>query len=138
MPRRQVKALPADGDARRCENRISFYRLFTAAVYREQLDEIVAVVFRKDLDMRRIPHEGSDPGEVVRPPAFIPATASLGKALRQVQRTRVHFDERSGIEEILTLEDLLEEMVGEISDEYDDEVREHIRRDGETCGWTGG
>src|SRR6185437_2120739 len=56
-------------------------------------------------------------------------------ALRQMQKTRVHFmfviDEHGGVEGILTLEDLLEEIVGEISDEYDEEVKEQIRKDGE-------
>ena len=64
---------------------------------------------------------------LARPPVFIPATASLGDALKQMQSTRVHFvfvlDEHGGLEGILTIEDLLEEIVGEINDEYDEEAR---------------
>jgi CBS domain containing-hemolysin-like protein len=84
----------------------------------------------------RIPPDGFDLKNLVRPPAFIPATASLGEALSQMQASRAHFafviDEHGGMEGILTLEDLLEEIVGEINDEYDDEVREQIRKDGDT------
>jgi CBS domain containing-hemolysin-like protein len=67
---------------------------------------------------------------LMRPPVFIPETASAGEALKQMQASRVHFvfvlNEHGGIEGILTLEDLLEEIVGEISDEYDKEVKEQI------------
>ena len=136
VPRTQVKALPVTAtlaDARAAFLSTGYSRL---PVYGERRDEIVGLLFRKDLDMGRLPSEGFDLKDLVRPPAFIPATASLGEALRQMQSVRVHFvfviDEHGGMEGILTLEDLLEEIVGEINDEYDEEVREQIRRDGKT------
>jgi len=73
-------------------------------VYGARRDEIVGLLFRKDLDMGRIPREGFDLKEPVRLPTFIPATASLGEALRQMQSVRVHFvfviDEHGGMEGI--------------------------------------
>jgi CBS domain containing-hemolysin-like protein len=136
VPRNQVKALPVKAtleDVRIAFLATGYSRL---PVYGKHLDDIIGLLFRKDLDMGRIPHEGFDLRELVRPPAYIPATASLGEALRQMQTARVHFmfviDEHGGSEGILTLEDLLEEIVGEINDEYDEEVREQISRDGET------
>ena len=136
VPRNQVKALPETAtleDARTAFISTGYSRF---PVYGEQLDDIVGLLFRKDLDMGRIPNQGFDVRELVRPPAFIPAKASLGEALRQMQAARVHFmfviDEHGGIEGILTLEDLLEELVGEINDEYDVEVREQVQKDGET------
>src|SRR6266700_2732091 len=136
VPRRQVKALPETAmleDARTTFLSTGYSRL---PVYGEHLDNIVGILFRKDVDMGRIPHEGFDVRELVRPPAFIPATASLSEALRQMQMAHVHFmfviDEHGSMEGILTLEDLLEEIVGEINDEYDVEIREQIRREGET------
>ncbi len=64
---------------------------------------------------------------------FIPATATLGAALTQMQLARMHFvfviDEHGGMEGIVTLEDLLEEIVGEIDDEFDEEVRAQIIKD---------
>ncbi|HKR60293.1 MAG TPA: hemolysin family protein [Pyrinomonadaceae bacterium] len=135
VPRTQVKALPVTAtleDIRAAFLLTGYSRL---PVYGRRLDEIVGLLFRKDLDMGRIPHDGFDLKNLVRPPAFIPASTSLGEALSQMQASRVHFafvvDEHGGMEGILTLEDLLEEIVGEINDEYDDEVREQIKKDGE-------
>lgn len=136
VPRTQVTALPVTAtleDARAAFLSTGYSRL---PVYGEQTDEIVGLLFRKDLDMGRIDGNGFDLNKLVRRATFIPATASLGAALRQMQSARVHFvfvvDEHGGMEGILTLEDLLEEIVGEINDEYDEEAREQIRRDGET------
>jgi CBS domain containing-hemolysin-like protein len=97
------------------------------------LDEVVGLLFRKDLDMGQVSPDAFDLERIVRPPAFIPATATLGRALAMMQSNRVHFvfvlDEYGGLEGILTLEDLLEEIVGEINDEYDEEVRGQIIKD---------
>lgn len=134
VPRTQVKALPVTAtleDTRAAFLSTGYSRL---PVYGEKLDEIVGLLFRKDLDMGRVPKDGFDLRKLVRPPTFLPATASLGEALKQMQASRVHFgfvvDEHGGIEGILTLEDLLEEIVGEINDEYDEESRAQIRKEG--------
>jgi CBS domain containing-hemolysin-like protein len=135
VPRLQVKALPVTAtleDTRDAFLSSGYSRL---PVYDERLDEMVGLLFRKDLDMGRVPNDGFDLRKHVRPPAFLPATLSLGKALKQMQASRVHFgfvvDEHGGMEGILTLEDLLEEIIGEINDEYDEETRAQIRKDGE-------
>jgi CBS domain containing-hemolysin-like protein len=135
VPRTQVTALPVTAtleDARALFLSTRYSRL---PVYGDDRDEILGLLFRKDLDMGRMQQNGFELKQLLRPAAFIPATASLGEALRQMQSARVHFvfvvDEHGGVEGIVTLEDLLEEIVGEINDEYDEEVREQIRKDGE-------
>jgi CBS domain containing-hemolysin-like protein len=127
IPRTQVEALPVTAtldEARDAFRTTGYSRL---PVYRGTLDEVVGVLFRKDLDMGQVRPEGFDLGRLARPPVFIPATATLGAALRQMQSARMHFafvvDEHGGVEGVLTLEDLLEEIVGEIDDEYDEETR---------------
>ncbi|HEX6187807.1 MAG TPA: hemolysin family protein [Pyrinomonadaceae bacterium] len=135
VPRNQIKALPVRATLEEVRAAFLSTGYSRLPVYGEQLDDIVGLLFRKDLDMGRIPHDGFDLRSVVRRAAYIPVTASLGQALKQMQTARVHFmfvvDEHGGVEGILTLEDLLEEIVGEINDEYDEEVREQIRKDGE-------
>ena len=136
VPRSHVKAV--SGEATLQETRTVFLATGYSRlpVYGEHLDDILGLLFRKDLDMGRVPAEDFKPSALVRPAVYIPATASLGKALRQMQTSQVHFmfviNEHGGIEGILTLEDLLEEIVGEINDEFDEEVREQISKDGPT------
>ena len=105
-------------------------------VYKSKIDEIVGVLYRKDLDMGRMEAAAFKIENLLHPPAFIPETVSAGQALRQMQSTRQHFvfvlNEHGGIEGILTLEDLLEEIVGEIDDEFDEETKSQIKPDGGT------
>jgi CBS domain containing-hemolysin-like protein len=137
VPRPKVTALPVTAtldDVRRAFRTGGYSRL---PVYEKDLDHIIGLLFRKDLDMGRVTNdEDLDLRRWVRPPSFIPSSASLGAALKRMQAFQVHFvfvvDEHGGLEGILTLEDLLEEIVGEINDEYDEETREQIRKDGET------
>jgi CBS domain containing-hemolysin-like protein len=132
IPRTEVEALPVtatleDAEAAFCEH--GYSRL---PVYRDHLDEIVGVLFMKDLMpcLRTNGRAEFDIERMLHPPLFVPASARLGVVLAQMQAARQHIafvvDEHGGLEGILTLEDLLEEIVGEINDEYDEEVRAQI------------
>ncbi len=136
VPRTQVTAISADATLAEVRNAFLQSGYSRLPVYGSGPDEIVGLLFRKDFDMGRINADEFQLKDFVRPATFIPATASLGEALRQMQAARVHFvfviDEHGGMEGILTLEDLLEEIVGEIDDEFDEEAREQIKRDGKT------
>ena len=136
VPRPQVTALPVAAslhEVREIFLETGYSRL---PVYGKNLDDIIGVLFRKDVDMGRITDETFELRTLVRPPVFVPVSSSLGDALRRMQASRVHFafvvDEHGGTEGILTLEDLLEEIVGDIADEFDEEAREQIKKDGET------
>lgn len=135
VPRTQVVALPVTATLEETRSAFLSSGFSRLPVYGEKFDEIVGLLFRKDLDMGRLRADDFNLRKLVRPPVFLPATASLGEALRQMQATQVHFgfviDEHGGMEGILTIEDLLEEIVGEINDEYDEETRSQIKRDGD-------
>ncbi len=130
VPRSQVKAVPVTATLEQVRSVFLATGFSRLPVYRERSDNLIGVVYRKDLDMGQIQDEGFDLEKLMRPPVFVPETVSAGEALKQMQSSRGHFvfvlNEHGGIEGILTLEDLLEEIVGEISDEYDQEVREQI------------
>jgi CBS domain containing-hemolysin-like protein len=129
VPRVRVSALPVTATLE--ETKASFRALGYSRlpVYRDQLDEIAGVLFRRDIEpfLEDGAAGGFDMEKLVHRPLFIPPAASLGAALARMQAARTHLafvvDEHGGIEGIVTLEDLLEEIVGEINDEYDEEVR---------------
>ena len=132
VPRTAVAALPVtatleEAEAAFCEG--GYSRL---PVYRERLDEVVGVLFMKDLMpcLRRLDPAEFDMERALHPPLFVPAAARLGAVLAQMQAAQTHLacvvDEHGGLEGIVTLEDLLEEIVGEINDEFDEESRSQI------------
>jgi CBS domain containing-hemolysin-like protein len=133
VPRTAVVAVAASvtfAEARAAFREHGYTRL---PVYRERLDDVVGVLFRRDLeeflDGTR-PAAEFDAGRLARPPLYLPAAAKLGAALKQMRDGRTHLacvvDEHGGLEGIVTLEDLLEEIVGEIDDEYDEEAKSQI------------
>ncbi|HEY9402337.1 MAG TPA: hemolysin family protein [Pyrinomonadaceae bacterium] len=131
IPRTAVDALPVTAtfeEAKQAFRTLGYSRL---PVYRERLDDVVGVVFWRDIEpYYEKQDDGFDLGKLAHPPMFIPAAAQLGAVLKQMQSTRNHLafviDEHGGVEGIVTLEDLLEEIVGEINDEFDEEVRSQI------------
>ena len=134
VPRTAVDAIPVTATLEDCKTafrRLGYSRL---PVYRGRLDNVVGILFRRDLEpyLEELP-TGFQLESLLHAPKFIPATARLGTALKQMQLTREHLsvvvDEHGGMEGIITLEDLLEEIVGEIDDEFDEEVRSQISRE---------
>jgi CBS domain containing-hemolysin-like protein len=95
-------------------------------IYKENLDNILGVVFVKDLILMT---GGADkPGlhSLLRPATFVPETKRVSELLREFQKKQAQLsivvDEYGGTAGLVTLEDLLEEIVGEIRDEYDVET----------------
>ena len=96
-------------------------------VYEDSIDEIVGILYAKDL----LPYlrESAAPRpslrSLLRPPVFVPESMTVDDLLHEFQRRKVHIaivlDEYGGTAGLVTIEDILEEIVGEIQDEYDEE-----------------
>lgn len=97
-------------------------------VYRDTLDNVVGLVFAKDLlRAERDGDRGRTVEDLVRPAHFVPETKLVSELLREMQGGKFHMaiviDEYGSTAGIVTLEDLLEELVGDITDEYDTEIQ---------------
>ncbi|HET8970631.1 MAG TPA: hemolysin family protein [Candidatus Nanopelagicales bacterium] len=98
----------------------------------ENIDDVVGVIYLKDLARRLYEHREAEQNErvedLMRPAYHVPETKRADDLLRDMQSARVHLaiviDEYGGTGGLVTIEDVVEEIVGEITDEYDDEVAE--------------
>jgi CBS domain containing-hemolysin-like protein len=101
-------------------------------VYRGELDNIVGLLYAKDLF--KAVHFGDEEGgstadrveDIVRPtPNFVAESQPLSSLLREMRVKRQHLavvvDEFGSVSGIVMLEDVLEEIVGDIRDEHDTE-----------------
>ncbi|WP_433714309.1 hemolysin family protein [Nocardia sp. CA-084685] len=89
----------------------------------ENVDDILGVVYLKDLVPYADRSRKVQVRDAMRPAVFMPDSKPLDSLLDEMQRRRNHMallvDEYGGIAGLVTIEDVLEEIVGEIADEYD-------------------
>lgn len=98
-------------------------------VYDGTIDNVVGVLYVKDLLRYLTNSQDVDIASLARKPYLIPESKRINSLLKEFQRRRVHIavvvDEYGGVSGIVSLEDIIEEIVGDIQDEYDNE-REDI------------
>lgn len=131
IPRTAVIALDASANFTAVVHQFQISGYSRLPVYEEQFDNIIGVAHSKDVMGYVLRPEDFQLREIIRQPVFIPDSARLGDVLSKMQQARGHLaivvDEHSGVEGILTLEDLLEEIVGEIQDEHDEALTDKLK-----------
>ena len=94
-------------------------------VYDQTLDEIVGILYAKDLMPAIVADAPPAAGwlPLVRPAMFIPGSKTIDQQLREFKASGTHIaivvDEYGGTAGLVTIEDILEEIVGDIRDEHD-------------------
>jgi len=93
-------------------------------VYGETIDDIVGMLYAKDLVAFIENGDGEKPiDDLLREAYFVPETKNVADLLNEFRKKRVHcaivVDEHGGTAGLVTLDDLVEEVVGEIHDERD-------------------
>ena len=98
-------------------------------VYNESIDNVVGVLYVKDMIKFSARKESVNLEKIIRKPFFVPESKRIDALLREFKRRHVHIavaiDEYGGVSGIVCMEDIIEEIVGDIQDEFDNE-REDI------------
>jgi len=93
-------------------------------VYKDNIDEIIGVLYAKDL-LPYLNKKDFNWQQLIREPYFVPENKKLDDLLKEFQEKKNHLaivvDEYGGTSGIISLEDVIEEIVGDISDEFDDD-----------------
>jgi len=124
VPRPDMVALPATATVDDALEAISKHGYSRIPIFEGEIDNIVGVVYAKDL-LKRFGNLKPEAklGTLGRAPNFVPEQKKVLELLREMQAQRVHIaivvDEYGGTAGLVSIEDLLEEIVGEIVDEYD-------------------
>lgn len=94
-------------------------------IYQENRDNIVGIVYAKDL-LREAMHPENlkkPVSKIMRQAFFVPETKNALEVLNEFKARKTHMaiiiDEYGGTSGLITIEDVLEEIVGDIEDEHD-------------------
>ena len=97
-------------------------------VYSTSIDNVVGVLYVKDLLGIISRHEPIELDKLLRKAYFIPESKKIDGLLREFKRRHLHIavaiDEYGGISGIVCMEDIIEEIVGDIQDEFDNECED--------------
>ena len=139
-PRPDVVAVRVDATPQDLRTLFREQQYSRMPVYRDNLDNIVGIVFVKDLVA--LPPTAEPPlTTLMRSAYFVPESKRVSELLKEMQRRQVQMaivvDEYGGTAGLVTVEDLLEEIVGEIRDEYDVESETVVEEDDGTFVFSG-
>ncbi len=124
-PRTDIIAIEVNSDLQKVIDTIEEAGHTRVPVYEDNIDNIVGLVYAKDL-LSEIGKNSADfkLRDKIRKAYFVPETKPLRILLHEFQNQKLHIavvlDEYGGTAGIVTLEDILEELVGEIADEYEE------------------
>ncbi len=122
VPRVDIMGIESSSDIVAAKKTIVDSGYSRIPVFKKSLDEIVGIVYAKDLILHP---EKTTIHELQRKVFFIPENMKIQTLLNHFQLKKIQIaivvDEYGGTSGLVTLEDILEELVGEIMDEYDEE-----------------
>jgi len=131
VPRPDITAIESDETLRDVQDLVLQHGYSRIPVYEEDLDNVIGIVFAKDV--LKALHQGQQDmplRDIVREARWVPEQKKVADMLREMQHDKFHIaivtDEYGSVSGLVTLEDLLEELVGEITDEYDREEPEIV------------
>jgi putative hemolysin len=128
VPRTEIVAVETGTDVEtilRTMNDRGFSRL---PVYEDTIDNIIGIVYLKDILSLHIENRQFQLSQVLRKPYVVPPNKNVSVLLKEMRERRIHLalvgDEYGGTDGLVALEDLIEEIVGDIRDEQEKDLRE--------------
>lgn len=131
VPRMKISAIKAEVTVREAMDIVLKEGYSRYPLYEVSLDEIVGVVFAKDIIRAYVTNEQGSKvqtlRDVMRTVQYVPETMPIDALLRDFQKKKIQMaivvSEFGGTIGLVTLEDILEELVGDIQDEHDHEAQ---------------
>lgn len=135
VPRRDVVGIETTASYRDIIQLSERTRISRFPVYAEDgIDNILGVLYVKDLLLFRDPRTEFSVEKLMRPPLFIPGTTRMSSIQEMMRKSKQSFaiviDEYSGTDGILTTEDIEREIFGAIADDFQkagDSTSVHIK-----------
>ena len=134
--RKDIYAIDINSDINNILDELDEYKYSRIPVYEENIDNIVGMLFIKDLIACINNKEKAKISKLLREVYFVSENKLINELFKELQRNKqqiaVVLDEYGGTAGLITMEDILEELVGNIFDEYDDEEKDFEKIDNNT------
>lgn len=121
-PRTEIVAIEENATISELKELIVSSKFSRIPVYRERIDQVVGVVYVRNLLSYLGDGNGDDPiAALINKAWFVPETKKVSELLREMQLNAEHLaiviNEYASVSGLVTIEDVIEEIVGEIRDE---------------------
>ncbi len=134
--RKDVFAVDVNADIYEKLDSIDEYKYSRIPVYEETIDEIVGILYIKDLLKYITAHTKIEIKSIMREAYFVSEHKMINDLFKELQKNKTQMaivlDEYGGTAGVITMEDILEELVGNIFDEYDEEELDYKKLDDNT------
>ncbi len=134
--RTEIFAIEVNDNLYELLDKIDEYKYSRIPVYEKTIDEIVGILFLKDILKAMSKGTKIEIKQIMRKAYFVPESIPIDELFKDMQTNKqqlaIVIDEYGGTSGLVTMEDILEELVGNIFDEYDDEELEYKQIDENT------
>lgn len=123
IPKSEVVSINIHDDISEFLHKFSEYQFSRFPVYQENADNVIGIVYLKDILFALQKNPTVKLHNIIRPIIFVPDNMKVNELLKEFKLQQIHMamvlDEYGNTIGLVTLEDALEEIVGDIHDEHD-------------------
>ncbi len=134
--RTDIFGVEVNSDIEKELSKLDEYKYSRIPVYEDSIDNIVGILFIKDLLKYFWTKEKIEISKIMREAYFVPESKPINELFKDLQKNKrqmaIVIDEYGGTSGLVTMEDLIEEIVGNIFDEYDEIENEFEKIDDNT------